>query len=92
MVGISSAVAFIVALALPALLAGHNDVHRLAAGMSGIGYLFAFVFPLLGGVAWQVTGDPGAAFVPAVVGAGLFGTVMFWPGPSIRVPLAIKIQ
>ncbi len=91
-VGISSAVAFIVALALPALLAGHNDAHRLAAGMSGIGYLFAFVFPLLGGVAWQVTGDPGAAFIPAVVGAGLFGTVMFWPGPSIRVPLAIKIQ
>jgi MFS transporter, CP family, cyanate transporter len=91
-VGVCSAVGFIVSLALPALLAGHNDVHRLAAGMSGIAYLLAFVFPLLGGVLWQVTGDPGVAFVPAVMGACLFGTVMFWPGESIRVRLAIRIQ
>ena len=91
-VGICSAVGFIVSLALPALLAGHDDVHRLAAGMSGIGYLLAFVFPLLGGALWQVTGDPGVAFIPAVMGACLFGTVMFWPGESIRVRLAIRIQ
>jgi MFS transporter, CP family, cyanate transporter len=91
-VGVCSAVGFIVSLALPALLAGHNDVHRLAAGMSGIAYFLAFVFPLLGGALWQLTGDPGFAFVPAVMGACLFGTVMFWPGPSIRVQLAIRIQ
>jgi MFS transporter, CP family, cyanate transporter len=91
-VGICSAVGFIISLALPALLAGHNDVHRLAAGMSGIGYLLAFVFPLLGGIAWQITGEPGVAFVPAVMGACLFGSVMFWPGESIRVRLAVRIQ
>ena len=66
-------------------------MHRLAAGMSGIGYLFAFVFPLLGGVAWQVTGDPGAAssprwWVPACRDRDVLA------GASIGVPLAIKFQ
>jgi MFS transporter, CP family, cyanate transporter len=91
-VGICSAVAFTVSLAMPALLAGPDDVHRLAAGMTTIGYLAAFVFPLAGGIAWQVSGNSALAFVPEALGAVFFGTVLLWPGRSIGHSLAIRIQ
>jgi MFS transporter, CP family, cyanate transporter len=91
-VGVCSAVAFIVALMMPALLADSDDVHRLAAGMTTIGYLSAFVFPLAGGLAWQVTGNSALAFVPEAFGALLFGTVLIWPGRSIGRRLAVRIQ
>ncbi len=91
-VGVCSAVAFIVALMMPALLADPDDVHRLAAGMTTIGYLSAFLFPLAGGLAWQVTGNSALAFVPEAFGALLFGTVLIWPGRSIGRRLAVRIQ
>ncbi len=91
-VGVCSAVSLIVALTMPALLAGPDDVHRLAAGMTTIGYLSAFLFPLAGGVAWQVTGSSALAFVPEAIGALLFGTVLVWPGRSIGPRLAVRIQ
>ena len=91
-VGVCSAVALIVALTMPALLAGPDDVHRLAAGMTSIGYLSAFLFPLAGGVAWQVSGNSALAFVPEAIGALLFGTVLVWPGRSMGQRLAIRIH
>ncbi|HTT91258.1 MAG TPA: MFS transporter [Acidimicrobiales bacterium] len=91
-VGICSAVAFTVSLAMPALLAGPEDVHRLAAGMTTIGYLAAFLFPLAGGIAWQVSGNSALAFVPEALGAVFFGTVLSWPGRSIGRSLAVRIQ
>jgi CP family cyanate transporter-like MFS transporter len=91
-VGVCSAVAFIVALMMPALLADADDVHRLAAGMTTIGYMSAFLFPLAGGLAWQVTGNSALAFVPEAFGALLFGTVLIWPGRSIGRRLAVRIQ
>jgi CP family cyanate transporter-like MFS transporter len=91
-VGVCSAVAFIVALMMPALLADPDDVHRLAAAMTTIGYLSAFLFPLAGGLAWQVTGNSALAFVPEAFGALLFGTVLIWPGRSIGRRLAVRIQ
>jgi CP family cyanate transporter-like MFS transporter len=92
LVGICSAVAFIMALTMPALLASPDDVHRLAAGMTTIGYLSAFLFPLAGGIAWQLSGNSALAFVPEAIGAFLFGTVLLWPGGSIGRRLAIRIQ
>jgi MFS transporter, CP family, cyanate transporter len=91
-VGICSAVALIVALTMPALLVGPDDVHRLAAGMTTIGYLSAFLFPLAGGVAWQLSGNSALAFVPEAIGALLFGTVLVWPGPRMGQRLAVTIQ
>ncbi|HYA45536.1 MAG TPA: MFS transporter [Acidimicrobiales bacterium] len=91
-VGISSAVAFVISLALPALLAGPADVHRLAAGMSAIGYLSAFLFPLAGGIAWDFSGKPAAAFAPAALGALVFGSVLLWPGERTRSQLAVRIH
>ena len=92
MSGFCSAVAFIVALTMPALLASPDDVHCLAAGMTTIGYLSAFLFPLAGGIAWQLSGNSALAFVPEAIGAFLFGTVLLWPGGSIGRRLAIRIQ
>ncbi len=91
-VGICSAVAFIVALTMPAFLAGPDDVHCLAAGMTTIGDMSAFLFPLAGGIAWQVSGNSALAFVPEAIGAFLLGTVLLWPGRSIDRRLAIRIQ
>jgi MFS transporter, CP family, cyanate transporter len=92
LVGLCSAVAFVVALALPPLLASPGDVHRLAAGMFFIGYLSAFVFPLAGGIAWDLTGHPAASFVPAAIGAAMFGSALLWPGKKLRQRLDVRIR
>ena len=84
LVGLSSAMAFVIALALPAMLAEPHDVHRMAAATSTIAYVAAFIFPLCGGLLWDATGHPAIAFVPAAVGSVLLGCVLWWPGPSAR--------
>lgn len=71
LIGVCAAASFVVALALPPVVARPSDVHRLSAGMFAIGYLAAFVIPLLGGLAWDASGQPRAAFLPALIGAGL---------------------
>ena len=69
--GFASAFALILTLALPPMLAAAADVHRLSAGMFAIGYLTAFLVPLLGGIAWDATGFPATAFLPIVLGAAM---------------------
>jgi MFS transporter, CP family, cyanate transporter len=69
--GFAAAFGLILTLALPPVLAPAADVHRLSAGMFAIGYLTAFLVPLLGGVAWDATGVPATAFLPLVVGAAM---------------------
>jgi hypothetical protein len=50
------------------LLAGHDDVHRLAAGMLALGYGTTFVVPYLGGAVWDLTHVTEAALLPGVAG------------------------
>jgi CP family cyanate transporter-like MFS transporter len=69
--GFAAAFGLILTLALPPVLAPAADVHRLSAGMFAIGYLTAFLVPLLGGVAWDATGVPATAFLPVVLGAAM---------------------
>jgi len=57
------------AFTLPALFASREDVHRLSAGMMAIGYSLAFLLPLAGGMAWDLTGVPVLGFAPAFVSA-----------------------
>jgi CP family cyanate transporter-like MFS transporter len=66
-VGFTNAFLLILTLALPPLIARGEDVARLAAGMIAIGYLCAFVVPIAGGWAWDLTGHAPAAFVPLTV-------------------------
>lgn len=69
LLGFCAASLFILALALPPLLASADDVPRLAAGMFAIGYSLPFVLSLVGGAAWDVTGLPVTAFTPVAVGS-----------------------
>lgn len=69
LLGFAAAFGLILTLALPPMLTDPADVHRLSAGMFAIGYLTAFLVPLLGGVAWDATGIPVTGFLPIVLGA-----------------------
>ena len=69
--GFAAAFGLILTLALPPVLTEAHDVHRLSAGMFAIGYLTAFLVPLLGGVAWDATAVPSASFLPIVIGAAM---------------------
>ena len=71
LLGFAAAFGLILTLALPPMLAAATDVHRLSAGMFAIGYLTAFLVPLLGGVAWDATDIPATAFLPIVLGAAM---------------------
>ena len=68
-VGFAAAFMLVSALALPPMLAGPGDVHRLSAGMFAIGYTAPFVVPLLGGRVWDLTHSPAMAFIPVAIAA-----------------------
>jgi CP family cyanate transporter-like MFS transporter len=67
LIGFSCAVVLTLALALPALLVGADDVPRLSAGVFAIGYGVAVVNSILGGVAWDLTGNAAFAFLPVAI-------------------------
>jgi MFS transporter, CP family, cyanate transporter len=75
LVGFAAAVALVLTLALPPLLAGPGDVHRFSAGVFLIIYTFSFLGPLIGGAAWDATGLPATPFL-ALGGLGLLMTVL----------------
>jgi CP family cyanate transporter-like MFS transporter len=82
--GCFTAFILILTLALPPMLAEADDVHRLSAAMLAIGYFCAFVAPIAGGMIWDATGFPPAAFLPivafALVTAALAATLDFGRG------------
>jgi MFS transporter, CP family, cyanate transporter len=63
-IGFCNAFILILTLALPPLIAKPEDVSRLSAAMIAIGYLCAFVLPIVGGAIWDATHVARAAFVP----------------------------
>lgn len=69
LIGFSCGFGLVLALALPPLVVEAGDVHRLSAGMFAVGYGYSFLLPLLGGVAWDASHVPAAAFLPAFAGA-----------------------
>ena len=71
-VGFCTAFVLILTLALPPMLVEASHVHSVSAAVFAIGYLCAVVTPVVGGFAWDVTGVPWSAFVPA----GSFGMVI----------------
>lgn len=78
--GFCNAFLLILTLALPPLIARPEDVSRLSAAMLAIGYLCAFILPILGGLAWDATGVARAAFAPIVA----FGIATVLLGASLR--------
>ncbi|HET7266172.1 MAG TPA: MFS transporter [bacterium] len=68
-IGFCCAFGLVLSMALPPLVAEAAEVHHVSAGMFASGYAYSFLLPLLGGVAWDVTRLPAAAFLPAFAGA-----------------------
>jgi len=88
LIGISAASLLILVFALPPLLNRTEDVPRMAAGMFTISYSCAVIVPILGGIAWDLTGVPAAAFVPMVVSVLLVIGLAPTLGLASRIPAA----
>ncbi len=70
-IGFASALALVVTLGVPPLLADQPDVPRFSAGMFLIIYASSFAGPLAGGAAWDATGWPPASFLALAAGGAL---------------------
>jgi CP family cyanate transporter-like MFS transporter len=79
-IGSACAIVLILTLALPPHLAATGDVHRLSAGMFAVGYSLSCLVPPLGGLLWDASGVPAAAFVASA----LSGTIVFAAALSLR--------
>jgi CP family cyanate transporter-like MFS transporter len=62
--GGSTAVTFVMLMALPPALSAPGDAHRTAAGMFTISYACALIVPVIAGAVWDLTGVPVAVFAP----------------------------
>jgi CP family cyanate transporter-like MFS transporter len=67
--GFATTLTFVLAFALPSLLADIREVPRVSAGMLTISYSFAMLTPVAGGALWQASGHPLLAFLP----------ILLWP-------------
>lgn len=67
MIGFACAVALTLVLALPALLVAPDDVPRMSAGMFTLGYGLAMAISIIGGIAWDISGNVAFAFIPIAI-------------------------
>ncbi|HXM57525.1 MAG TPA: MFS transporter [Candidatus Dormibacteraeota bacterium] len=74
-IGFASALALVLTLALPPLLAAERDVPRFSAGLFLIMYGFSFAGPVVGGAAWDATGWPPAAFLTLAAGGAVMAAL-----------------
>jgi CP family cyanate transporter-like MFS transporter len=80
LIGFACASILILALALPPLLAPPDDVHRVTAAMFTISYSCAVIVPVISGLAWDLSGVAGLAFLPIAVS----GIVLAILAPAIN--------
>jgi CP family cyanate transporter-like MFS transporter len=78
--GFATAMTFVIALALPAVLSAPEDVHRTAAGMFTISYSGAVIVPIVSGALWDLTHIPALAFLPI----GLCAVALTVFGPLVH--------
>lgn len=78
LLGFSTALVFVLALALPPLLTPSWDTHRLSAAMFTIAYCCPFVGALIGGALWDITGAAATAFVPVFAGGTMMLLIPRW--------------
>lgn len=89
LIGFASALALVLTLALPPLLATSSDVPRFSAGMFLIIYASSFVGPLVGGATWDATGWPSASFFVLATGGAIM--VGLAAGRDLRHPVRGRI-
>ena len=75
--GFCFGIALPLGLALPPLLVGPADLARTSAAMFTVSYTVAMVISVLGGAAWDLTGNPVFAFVP--IGLSLLPLLVLTP-------------
>jgi MFS transporter, CP family, cyanate transporter len=80
LIGFFAAAILVLVLALPPLLAPPDDVHRVTAAMFTISYSCAVIVPVISGLAWDMSGVGGFAFVPI----GFCGIVLAVLAPAIN--------
>jgi len=61
-IGFVTAWLLVLTLALPPLTVAPEDVPRVSAAMFAIGYFCAVALPIVGGLLWDMTGQPWTAF------------------------------
>jgi CP family cyanate transporter-like MFS transporter len=79
LLGAGSSTVFLLSLGLPAFLAPERDVAGYTGLMLTLGYTNAFFGPLIGGGLWDISGNPGFAFLPilaASFGQSVFGLLL----------------
>jgi CP family cyanate transporter-like MFS transporter len=81
-IGCVTAGILVLILALPPLLSPPDAVHRMTAGMFTISYSCAVVIPVISGALWDMTGSPGASFVP--LGLCTLATIGLAPSVVLR--------
>lgn len=81
-IGFCTAFILILTLALPPMLVASSHVPGVSAAVFAIGYLCAVVTPVVGGLAWDLTGLPWTAFAPA----GLFGPAIVLAALGLEIP------
>jgi CP family cyanate transporter-like MFS transporter len=79
-IGFAAAGILVLVLALPPLLSPPDDVHRITAAMFTISYSCAVIVPVVSGLAWDMSGVGGFAFVPIA----LCGIVLAVLAPAIN--------
>jgi CP family cyanate transporter-like MFS transporter len=67
LLGGSSALVFTLGIALPPLLASHEQVARLTGTTLSLTYGVAFVGPFIGGALWDLLHLPAVAFLPVAM-------------------------
>ncbi len=75
LLGFGVSAAMVLALALPALLHPPEHVAATSAAMFTISYTGAILAAMMGGAAWDLTGDPRWAFAPVFASASLLAAL-----------------
>jgi CP family cyanate transporter-like MFS transporter len=81
LLGVGPSCVFVLAIALPPLLATREEVARLTGATLSLSYTIAFVGPFVGGALWDLFGVPQLAFAPVAV-AGVAMIVLAASLPS----------
>lgn len=66
-IGFACAGVLTLVLALPPLLVAPDDVPHMSAGVFTIGYAIAMAISVLSGIAWDISGHAGFAFLPIAI-------------------------
>jgi len=87
LIGASSATAFTLAIALPAIFGHGAQIARLTGGSLAVSYTSTFIGPFIGGVLWDTFHLPWLAFAPVLLAAlALIGAALLLPSHPPRPP------